>query len=104
MPEHRESRKELTGDLERRLIVARALAAEHGAPLGFHDEQDQLDWDRKAQALLRELDARREIERLRAEHQEFVEQLTEALAAHGVPAMPSWREAIDYLATRGGTR
>jgi hypothetical protein len=43
-------------DLERRLIVARALAAEHGMPLGFHDEGDQLDWDRKAQAVLRELD------------------------------------------------
>ena len=48
--------EELTADLERRLAVARALATEHGAPLGFHDEQDQLDWDRKGQALLRELD------------------------------------------------
>jgi hypothetical protein len=44
-------------NLELRLIVARALAAEHGAPLGFHDEEDQLDWDRKAQAVLRELGA-----------------------------------------------
>lgn len=44
-------------DIERRLIVARALASEHGAPLGFHDEEDQLYWDRKACAVLRELDA-----------------------------------------------
>lgn len=44
-------------DLERRLIVARALAMEHGAPLGFHDEEDQLEWDRRACAVLRELDA-----------------------------------------------
>lgn len=44
-------------DLDRRLIVARALAAEHGAPLGFYGEEDQLDWDRKAQGVLRELDA-----------------------------------------------
>lgn len=43
-------------DLERRLIVARALATEHGMPLGFYNEADQLDWDRKAQAVLRELD------------------------------------------------
>lgn len=45
------------GGLERRLIVARALASEHGAPLGSHDEEDQLNWDRKACAVLRELDA-----------------------------------------------
>lgn len=38
-----------------RLIVARALAAESGEPLGFWDEEDQLDWDRKAVAVLREL-------------------------------------------------
>ena len=43
-----------------------------------------------------------EIERLKAEHSQFVEQLTEALAAHGVPACSSWRVAIDYLAYHGG--
>ena len=32
---------------------------------------------------------------------EFRDGLTEALNAHGVPAM-GWREAIDYLARRGG--
>lgn len=42
-------------NLDLRLIVARALAAEHGAPLGFHNEGDQLDWDRKAQTVLREI-------------------------------------------------
>src|SRR4051812_22834632 len=42
-------------DLERRLIIARALAAEHGMPLGFHDEEDQLEWDRKACQVLRDL-------------------------------------------------
>lgn len=36
------------------------------------------------------------------EHRAFVAALTEALTAHGVPAMPSWREAIDYLARHGG--
>jgi hypothetical protein len=44
-------------DLERRLIIARALAAEHGMPLGFHDEGDQLEWDRKACQVLRDLAA-----------------------------------------------
>jgi phage N-6-adenine-methyltransferase len=44
-------------DLERRLIVARALAAEHGMPLGAHDEEDQLEWDRKACQVLRDLAA-----------------------------------------------
>jgi hypothetical protein len=43
-------------DLERRLILARAFADEHGLPLGFHDERDQLDWDRKACEVLRLLD------------------------------------------------
>jgi hypothetical protein len=33
---------------------------------------------------------------------EFRDGLTEALNAHGVPAMPSWREAIDWLAAHGG--
>jgi hypothetical protein len=33
---------------------------------------------------------------------EFQDELTKALNAHGVPAMPSWQDAIDYLATHGG--
>jgi hypothetical protein len=33
---------------------------------------------------------------------EFQEGLTKALNEHGVPAMPSWREAIDWLAAHGG--
>lgn len=33
---------------------------------------------------------------------EFRAGLTAALDAHGVPAMPSWREAIDWLAANGG--
>jgi hypothetical protein len=44
-------------------------------------------------------------EQLRAaveEHHAFVEALTQALNAHGVPAMPSWPEAIDWLAANGG--
>jgi hypothetical protein len=41
--------------LDLRLIVARALAATHGVPLGFHDEEDQLEFDRQAQETLREL-------------------------------------------------
>jgi hypothetical protein len=36
------------------------------------------------------------------ERREFVEGLTRALSDHGVPAMPSWREAIDWLAANGG--
>jgi hypothetical protein len=44
---------------------------------------------------------RAENERLQEEHREFVDGLTGALNAHGVPAMPSWREAIDYLALHG---
>jgi hypothetical protein len=37
------------------------------------------------------------------EHRAFVAGLTEALDAHGVPAMgKSWREAIDWLAAHGG--
>lgn len=35
-------------------------------------------------------------------HLTFLEGLTEALNAHGVPAMASWREAIDWLAANGG--
>lgn len=41
--------------VELRLIVARAFAMEHGVPLGFHEEEDQLDFDRKAQATLRDI-------------------------------------------------
>lgn len=44
-------------DLGRRLIVARALAAEHGIPLGWYSEEDQLAFDAQAVLLLRELDA-----------------------------------------------
>lgn len=44
-----------------------------------------------------------EVERLRTEYRAFVDGLTEALNAHGVPAMPSWREAIDYLAANGSS-
>jgi hypothetical protein len=36
------------------------------------------------------------------EHRAFVQALTDALAEHGVLAMPSWREAIDWLAAHGG--
>ena len=32
------------------------------------------------------------------EHYAFVEDLTIALMEHDVPAMPTWREAIDWLA------
>lgn len=32
----------------------------------------------------------------------FVDGLTEALNDHGVPAMPSWGDAIDWLAAHGG--
>lgn len=38
------------------------------------------------------------------EHRAFVDALTQALNDHGVPAMPSWREAIDWLAANGGGR
>lgn len=48
------------------------------------------------------LRAEAELERVRVEHREFVDGLTAALQAHGVPAMPSWRDAIDYLARNGG--
>lgn len=40
-----------------RLIVARALAVEHGVPLGFFDEPEQLELDRKAMQVLRDLTA-----------------------------------------------
>jgi hypothetical protein len=36
----------------------------------------------------------------RAEHRAFVEGLTKALDAHGVPSMP-WPDAIDWLAAHG---
>lgn len=42
-------------NLELRLVVARALALEHGVGLGFHEEEVQLDFDRKAMAVLCEL-------------------------------------------------
>ncbi len=32
---------------------------------------------------------------------EFRDGLTDALNAHGVPATPSWRAALDWLATNG---
>lgn len=39
----------------------------------------------------------------RESHVEFVEALTTKLSSLGVPAMPSWPEAIDYLAEHGGS-
>lgn len=41
-------------------------------------------------------------EKAERELREFQEGLTKALNAHGVPAMPSWPEAIDYLARHAG--
>lgn len=51
----------------------------------------------------REAALKAEILRLQAQHRAFVDGLTDALNSHGVPAMPSWREAIDYLARHGGS-
>ena len=52
-----------------------------------------------------ELDrVRAERDRYRDEYRAFVEGLTQALNEHGVPAMPSWREAIDWLAANGAHR
>ncbi len=41
----------------------------------------------------------REVDAVRLRH-EFQEKLTQALNAAGVPAQPSWQEAIDYLVER----
>ncbi len=46
-------------------------------------------------------DALLEAQTQRDMYRRFQEGLTEALNAHGVPAKPSWRAAIDHLAEHG---
>jgi len=53
---------------------------------------------RKLDAALLEAQTQRDV------HRRFQEGLTAALNAYGVPAMPSWRAAIDYLAENGPGR
>lgn len=67
-------------------------------------ERETLDAMRRAAIdnLMRERDkAIAERDAAREEHRAFIDSLTAALNAKGVPAMPSWQAAIDYLAEHG---
>jgi hypothetical protein len=74
-----------------------------GVPTIIYDSNGYVDVEAYDTAVAERDRLRAENEQLKVEHREFVDGLTEALNAHGVPAMPSWRDAIDWLASCGAS-